>query len=161
MKLARVRASNGDVRVAAVDGDDRELRLLDLRQRTTSSWPTFSHSADPLGLCRSLIGRGGERIPLENANLLAPIDRQEVWAAGVTYKRARRPQGRIESGAILRQGLHRGAARALLKATPERVRARRAGPGPPRQQVERPRAGTGSRRLAATASSSATPSATT
>jgi 2-dehydro-3-deoxy-D-arabinonate dehydratase len=37
-------------------------------------------------------------IPLE-AVLLAPIDRQEIWAAGVTYRRSREARERESAGA--------------------------------------------------------------
>src|SRR5438876_531701 len=31
----------------------------------------------------------GPKLPLDSVSLLAPIDRQEVWAAGVTYRRSK------------------------------------------------------------------------
>jgi 2-dehydro-3-deoxy-D-arabinonate dehydratase len=43
---------------------------------------------DPAGVARTLI-LPQTRLPLAAVRLLPPIDRQEVWAAGVTYKRSR------------------------------------------------------------------------
>ena len=42
---------------------------------------------------------GAEEVPLAGATLLPPIDRQEVWAAGVTYKRSREARERESVGA--------------------------------------------------------------
>ena len=61
--------------------------------------------------------------PLGDQVFLAPVDRQEIWAAGVTYKRSK----------VAREEESRGAAQfydkvytadrpeLFLKATPERV----------------------------------------
>jgi 2-dehydro-3-deoxy-D-arabinonate dehydratase len=45
----------------------------------------------PVSELRDLLGvTGGEQVPLESVELLAPVDgRTEVWAAGVTYERSR------------------------------------------------------------------------
>jgi 2-dehydro-3-deoxy-D-arabinonate dehydratase len=45
----------------------------------------------PVSELRDLLGgTGGEPVPLEGVELLAPVDgRTEVWAAGVTYERSR------------------------------------------------------------------------
>ncbi|HEX4256310.1 MAG TPA: hypothetical protein VH089_14540, partial [Streptosporangiaceae bacterium] len=45
----------------------------------------------PVSELRDLLGAtGGEQVPLESVELLAPVDgRTEVWAAGVTYERSR------------------------------------------------------------------------
>ena len=45
----------------------------------------------PLGEIREICeAQGGDRIPVGDAGLLAPVDgRTEVWAAGVTYERSR------------------------------------------------------------------------
>jgi 2-dehydro-3-deoxy-D-arabinonate dehydratase len=45
----------------------------------------------PVSELRDLLGGpGGEQVPLEGVELLAPVDgRTEVWAAGVTYERSR------------------------------------------------------------------------
>ncbi len=45
------------------------------------------HADDPTALARSLAG--DETFAVGEVTLLAPVDRQEVWAAGVTYKRSK------------------------------------------------------------------------
>ena len=45
-------------------------------------------AADPAAAAQSLLPRG-PRLPLDSVSILAPIDRQEVWAAGVTYRRSK------------------------------------------------------------------------
>ena len=46
-------------------------------------------SADPVSVVRSAIAGGGPEHALEGVELLAPVERQEVWAAGVTYLRSK------------------------------------------------------------------------
>ena len=63
-------------------------------------------------------------ISREQVTLLAPIDQQEVWAAGVTYRRSQtRPDGRVGSrGQLLRSRLQARLDRScFFKATPHRV----------------------------------------
>lgn len=45
---------------------------------------------DPLAVIDLLADPEAGRLPLESVMLLPPIDRQEVWAAGVTYTRSRK-----------------------------------------------------------------------
>src|SRR5581483_6426799 len=42
----------------------------------------------PAKAAASLVDKQAASLPVERAGLLAPIDRQEVWAAGVTYRRS-------------------------------------------------------------------------
>jgi 2-dehydro-3-deoxy-D-arabinonate dehydratase len=65
--------------------------------------------------------------PPADARLLAPLDRQEVWAAGVTYKRSQEARERESAGAARFYDLVYTAPRPELffKATPHRV----VGPG--------------------------------
>ncbi len=73
--------------VAAIKGDS--LRPLDMTQvDAVRRLCDVLHHADPLGLARFLIDTSSQPIPLADATLLAPVDAQEVWAAGVTYKRS-------------------------------------------------------------------------
>lgn len=68
-------------------------------------------------------------IPLEQAQLLAPIDDQEIWGAGVTYERSKvARQDESESGGSFYDQVYRADRPELFfKATPSRV----AGPGQP------------------------------
>lgn len=87
MRLAKIALKNGEQRVAAVMGE--EIRLLDLGQvENTRRLSDILHSPDPIGLAKFLIDRNESPLPVGDVTFLAPIDQQEVWAAGVTYKRS-------------------------------------------------------------------------
>jgi 2-dehydro-3-deoxy-D-arabinonate dehydratase len=87
MLLAKALLGSGDRIVAAVEED--MLRPLDLGQvDSVRRLCDVLHHSDPLGLARFLIDTKSDPIPLSDARLLAPVDRQEIWAAGVTYKRS-------------------------------------------------------------------------
>jgi 2-dehydro-3-deoxy-D-arabinonate dehydratase len=78
--------------------------------------------AMPLDEARAAIEAAGPGSLPSGARPLAPVDRQEVWAAGVTYRRSR--DGRTEESAhAAMYDLVYDAERPelFLKATPERV----------------------------------------
>ncbi len=93
MKLARVLLPNEQIHVAVVE--EGSLRVLDMTQlencRTLSD---ILHAPDPIGLANYLIDPQYAPVAYDQAQILAPVDRQEVWAAGVTYKRSQ--QARME-----------------------------------------------------------------
>ena len=67
-------------------------------------------------------------IPLAGVRLAAPLDRQEVWAAGVTYRRSR--DARMEESTqkdVYDRVYDASRPEIFLKATPDRV----SGPGVP------------------------------
>ena len=89
MKLAKVRLSDGTTRVAVVDDEAGEVRLLDLTQvENCASLADVLHSPDPAGLAKFLVDPNVAPLDPAAVELQAPIDTQEVWAAGVTYKRS-------------------------------------------------------------------------
>jgi len=89
MQLGKVRLSDGSTRVAVVNGEAGEIRLLDLTQiENCHSLADVLHTPDPAGLANFLIDPNIAPLDPSAAQLLAPIDQQEVWAAGVTYKRS-------------------------------------------------------------------------
>lgn len=118
-----------------------------MRLATTSSglvaWTSAEHRAlpgeagidelltadDPYGLLQAWFDRGTPTTPASMESLLAPIESQEVWAAGVTYSRSRtaRVAESHEVGADRFYDLVYEADRPELffKATPNRV----VGPG--------------------------------
>jgi len=130
MKLAKIRLADGTQSVAAVEDNDRRLRLLDLGQvdkiRTLTD---ILHSPDPLGLARFLIDPKSKPIGVDKATTLAPIDDQEVWAAGVTYKRSQVARmDESTSGAVHYDKVYTADRPELFfKATASRV----SGPGEP------------------------------
>jgi 2-dehydro-3-deoxy-D-arabinonate dehydratase len=130
MKLAKIRLADGTIRIAALAADERSLRLLDMSQvEKVRTLTDILHAPEPLGLARFLIDPKAEPLPLSKATLLAPIDQQEVWAAGVTYKRSQ--VARMEesdAGATHYDKVYTADRPELFfKATPGRV----SGPGEP------------------------------
>ena len=126
MKLARVSLSAGDNRIVSVN--DFDLQLLDLTQvENTNSLSDILHSKDPVGLAKFLIDQKADPIAIDGVRFLAPIDQQEVWAAGVTYKRSQVARmEESETGASHYDRVYTAPRPEIFfKATPGRV----AGPG--------------------------------
>jgi 2-dehydro-3-deoxy-D-arabinonate dehydratase len=128
MQLCKVQLGPGDVRMGAVS--EGHVRFLDLEDYVgLHSLSDVLHADDPAALARELIEDGARSYPLGDVTLLPPLDAQEVWAAGVTYKRSREARER-EAGAAGGASFYDrvyGAERPelFLKATPHRV----VGPG--------------------------------
>ncbi len=128
MKLARIRLADGTQTVAAVH--PTTVQPLDLTQVSNChSLSDVLHSEDPAGLARFLLRPDTQPILLSDVELLAPIDQQEVWAAGVTYKRSQVARmEESESGASHYDKVYDAERPELfMKATPSRV----SGPGQP------------------------------
>ncbi len=86
MQLCKLQLASGEVRVGAIDED--RVRLLDLgRFQDLHDLCDVLHAEQPGELVGELIDEDGPCLPLDEVDLLAPVDRQEVWAAGVTYRR--------------------------------------------------------------------------
>ena len=120
MKLAKYQLPTGQAAVARVGGD--HLLPLDLSGGQYRSLSEILESDNPYETAEFLT-REGERIPLASVNLLPPIDQQEVWAAGVTYKRSQ--QARMEESETSASCYDRVYAsprpELFFKATPHRV----------------------------------------
>jgi 2-dehydro-3-deoxy-D-arabinonate dehydratase len=125
MQLAKIRYGTWDETVALVESGLVTPLSLNDRYRTLSD---LLEAEDVRQAVESL-GRRSERLPLASVTLLAPIDRQEVWAAGVTYKRSKVARMEESQGAARFYDLVYEAARPELffKASPHRV----AGAGQP------------------------------
>ncbi len=124
MKLGKVRQADGSTAVALFEGD--AVAIL----AASESFPTLSsilEAPDPAAVVRSLSGRGTRYASAASVALLAPIDEQEVWAAGVTYRRSQVARMEESEGAAVFYDLVYAADRPELffKATPHRV----SGPG--------------------------------
>jgi 2-dehydro-3-deoxy-D-arabinonate dehydratase len=119
MQLCKAHLRNGDVRVGVVT--DGRAHFL-----TPHSLSDVLHADDPAGAARDLDGHATP-IALGDLTLLPPLDHQEVWAAGVTYKRSREARERESVGAARFYDLVYNADRPELffKATAARV----VGPG--------------------------------
>lgn len=125
MRFAKIK-SGGVIRV---DDDNRAVPLDLSRRPNISTLADLLASADPLALAEELTAPGAAPKPLAEFELASPVDRQEVWAAGVTYKRSKVARQEESQGAAVFYDKVYTADRPELffKATPDRV----SGPGEP------------------------------
>jgi 2-dehydro-3-deoxy-D-arabinonate dehydratase len=114
MRLAKVSTPFGPT-VAVLEGE--VARLLP----PNTSLAKLLHAPDPVAQARPLAGR--ECITASSLDLLAPVDRQEIWAAGVTYQRSKVAREEESAGAARFYDMVYTAPRPelFLKATPDRV----------------------------------------
>jgi 2-dehydro-3-deoxy-D-arabinonate dehydratase len=124
MQLAKIRTGDWQEAIALVEGDDCVPLEVLAAYRTLSD---ILESPDPAGIVRRLVPPRATRLPLDTVELLAPIDRQEVWAAGVTYRRSQVARMEESKGAasFYDQVYVADRPELFFKATPHRV----AGPG--------------------------------
>ena len=88
MRLAKLKLADDSIRVALVE-DDGRFRALDTTQVAgVRSLMDVLNSPDPVGLAKFLVDKNTPALDARLVTVLAPIDEQEVWAAGVTYKRS-------------------------------------------------------------------------
>ena len=121
MKLAKFRTSLGRVGVALIE--DATAYPLDLaRVPGVETLADILHAPNPRALV-ALLHPGGAGVPVADVAFLAPVDRQEIWAAGVTYKRSKVAREEESAGAAQFYDKVYSAARPelFMKATPERV----------------------------------------
>lgn len=129
MRLAKLKLADNSIRVAIVEEDGR-LRVLDMLQvENVRTLMDLLHSPDPIGLAKFLLDTNAPALDPKLVTILAPIDRQEVWAAGVTYKRSQ--VARMEeskAGASHYDKVYTAPRPEIFfKGTPNRV----SGPGQP------------------------------
>jgi 2-dehydro-3-deoxy-D-arabinonate dehydratase len=129
MRLAKLKLADGSIRVALVE-DDGRLRVLDMLQvENVRCLMDLLHAPDPIGLTRFLVDKNTPALDPKLVTILAPIDKQEVWAAGVTYKRSQ--VARMEeskAGASHYDKVYTAPRPEIFfKGTPNRV----SGPGQP------------------------------
>ena len=116
--------SSGSVAVGILEDD--QVFPLDLSEEVTSLADIFNTN-DPAATAESL--KTATALPVDSVTLLAPIDHQEVWAAGVTYKRSQtaRMEESETSASCYDRVYESPRPELFLKATPHRV----SGPGQP------------------------------
>src|SRR5262245_14124791 len=83
MQVGKLKHGTGSVRVGVVQGHKVWLAP----SATTISNVLFAD--DPMKAAQGILGTSRESVPLDSVHWLAPIDEQEVWAAGVTYVRSK------------------------------------------------------------------------
>lgn len=125
MKLAKIKTADGKIHAAVVDTDVVTLLKMTDQVRTLAD---VLNSADPAALAKSL-SEGQPQVAVADVSFLAPVDSQETWAAGVTYKRSQIARmEESESGASHYDKVYTAPRPELFfKATPNRI----AHPGEP------------------------------
>jgi 2-dehydro-3-deoxy-D-arabinonate dehydratase len=120
MKLCRFQIENFAPRVGLV-ADDRSV--LDLAGAGIDRLTPLLDAGDPAKECAALAHKHLPHHDLSKVKLLAPVERQEVWAAGVTYLRSKK--ARMEESDFSATAYDRvyDAARPeiFFKSLPEKV----------------------------------------
>jgi 2-dehydro-3-deoxy-D-arabinonate dehydratase len=122
MRICRFTERPGDIRVGLVVTD---ATLLDLTAAGITRMQPLLEADDPVGRCRKVMKERLPELALSHVRLCAPVESQEVWAAGVTYLRSKK--ARMEESACSANAYDRvyDAARPELffKSLPEKVAA--------------------------------------
>jgi 2-dehydro-3-deoxy-D-arabinonate dehydratase len=85
MRLAKCLSHAGNRAIGQLDSD--WVIPLDLSRSPFQTLADILEDDDPAQTARSLLDPA-RKMPTADVALLAPIDQQEVWAAGVTYQRS-------------------------------------------------------------------------
>jgi len=128
MQLGKIRRPSGEPAVVLVENG--QVFTLDARRRPEAAvLADLLTTPDPIQAARDAIDPAARPEPLAGQTFLAPIDRQEIWAAGVTYKRSKVAREEESQGAAQFYDRVYSAPRPelFMKATAERV----VGPGLP------------------------------
>jgi len=85
MKLCRFQSKDGSVRIGLVE----EHGLLDLTDAGITAMFSLLELDEPLSTLERIVKQALPHLELGGVKLLPPVERQEVWAAGVTYLRSK------------------------------------------------------------------------
>lgn len=121
MQLAKLLNSHGIQSVGRVVGDS--IELIDLSAGHFHNLAALLAAEDVAAAAASL-PTTGDKVAIGDARLLPPIDTQEVWAAGVTYKRSQTARmEESEAAASCYDRVYQSPRPEIFfKATPHRVR---------------------------------------
>jgi len=126
MKLCRFLTSQRETRIGLLT---TENRVLDLSDTGVNNLTFLLEAENPLEQFENLSRQRLARFSLDQIQLLSPVERQEVWAAGVTYlrsKKARMEESNFSANAYDR--VYSGQRPEIFfKSLPEKV----IGPGEP------------------------------
>lgn len=86
MRLCRFRAGGGAPRVGSIDDEARTVK--DLTAAGVSSLHALLEADDPAWTVARL-APSAPPVPVSGVELCAPVEQQEIWAAGVTYMRSK------------------------------------------------------------------------
>jgi len=117
--------TDGSTRIAVKQGN--EVRFINPPAGAHPGLTSVLHAENPAALAASLFAASTDSVPADAVVWKAPIDDQEVWAAGVTYLRSSEARQRESQGAAVFYDKVYAAPRPelFLKATARRV----VGPG--------------------------------
>ena len=87
MKVCRYRTNAGEIRAGLVADD--EQHVSDLTAAGVRQVHDVLEADDPIAFVGDLPIARLPKHPIASVTLLAPVDHQEVWAAGVTYLRSK------------------------------------------------------------------------
>jgi 2-dehydro-3-deoxy-D-arabinonate dehydratase len=121
MQFGKIRREGIDSVVAI---ENRQVFTLDMAlDPEIASLADLLTRPDPTASARELIDPRFAPEPLGSQTILAPIDKQEIWAAGVTYKRSKVAREEESHGAAQFYDKVYSAPRPelFMKATPARV----------------------------------------
>ncbi len=86
MNICRFKNPQGEICIG-MPTDDR--MVVDLTSAGITRLSSILEAADPLLELKALFEKNLPRLSLDDVELLAPVERQEVWASGVTYLRSK------------------------------------------------------------------------
>src|SRR5476649_2124579 len=86
MKICRFKNKTDKVCIGLVADNST---LLDLTTAGITQLSALLESENPVAQLNQLAKQNLPRVALAEVQLLAPVERQEVWAAGVTYLRSK------------------------------------------------------------------------
>lgn len=119
MRLAKFIGTHGTPAVGLV----RDSEVIQFSSQDVTSLFEILDADDPVQKVESLLANAQEAVALDEIVLLPPIDQQEVWAAGVTYKRSQ--TARMEESEAAADCYDRvymsDRPELFFKATPSRV----------------------------------------
>ena len=85
MKLCRFAGKSGAAQIGLLEGDI----VFDLSTAGVASLTALLEKESPLEALREIDHAKLKQLRLSDVKLLAPVEGQEVWAAGVTYLRSK------------------------------------------------------------------------
>jgi 2-dehydro-3-deoxy-D-arabinonate dehydratase len=85
MKICRFKNQHDEIRLGLATED----ALLDLTPAGITQLFPLLESDNPVALLQQAVERGLPHLPWDLVRLCAPVEQQEVWAAGVTYLRSK------------------------------------------------------------------------
>ena len=87
MNICRFKNRDGQIRIGCVSEADQ---IIDLTAVGITELATLLEADAPSAIVKRAVKADSPRVSLDEIQLCAPVERQEVWAAGVTYLRSKK-----------------------------------------------------------------------